>query len=50
VGATLSLALVCKESRALKLKMLTLLLGAECETDADCGFALIICNDGVCGL
>lgn len=25
-------------------------VGASCETDADCGFDLIICNDGVCGL
>ncbi|KAK4119420.1 hypothetical protein N657DRAFT_650239 [Parathielavia appendiculata] len=25
-------------------------IGVSCETDADCGFALIICKDGVCGL
>ncbi|KAM7195624.1 hypothetical protein V8F33_006628 [Rhypophila sp. PSN 637] len=25
-------------------------IGASCRTDADCGFTLIICNDGICGL
>ncbi|KAK4234477.1 hypothetical protein C8A03DRAFT_47194 [Achaetomium macrosporum] len=25
-------------------------IGLSCETDADCGFDLIICKDGVCGL
>ncbi|KAK3905990.1 hypothetical protein C8A05DRAFT_12239 [Staphylotrichum tortipilum] len=25
-------------------------IGASCRTDADCGFSLIICKDGVCGL
>jgi hypothetical protein len=33
-----------------KMLTLSLSLGVSCRTDADCGFALIICKDGVCGL
>lgn len=38
------------QSRLFKLKVLTFRLGVSCQNDADCGFDLIICKDGVCGL